>query len=833
MFVSTSLMYCRRRGPLWLALVVALLSVLGCHQPSTIEAPTASASPTTTTDAPNQPAPVTISFACQNSRQSEFETLAARFQEQNPSISVRLVNVEDVLASLSKDSKTLDRDERLAAAADTHCLGLSTNTVDAGLAHDLAPYTASDPNFNAADFFPGLLDAFRYKDGLWALPADAWIRVLYYRQDAFEQAGAPQPRLDWTSEQFLAAARKLTDISGDKSAHYGFLDHGALGQRVWLASLLQEAGLDAPLTSEVFTSGLRWYTDLATEYGVMPPAKADAETSRAGLELITEGAAAMWFEALVPEPAQFSAQGAGTPPEIGLALFPTRTGPKAYASVRSYWMSAGTVHPDESWRWLQFLSSQQPADRGVRASLLPARQSVATQMMYWDQFNAQIKPLAQGAAEHLALIGLDGRWAYLNQAVEAVWSGETVEAALSTAQQAWEQARSQNAPSVRVPAVDTPAAADQMKSCAFAPSVDSDPAAYRLAALAFNSARAGVRVTVLGQADIGRADAVVSSLAAFDQARNLQPLINADIRFQTTDYLPQALAAFKREGDLWGIPVAARARVMYYNRALFDAAGVPYPKPGWTLHDFLSAAQQLTREEGGTKQYGFVSYNSPASDLLVFLATQDAWPWDKAGRPQFAAPGVVAGVRWFTDLALRYGVTPAWPDDWLQPDENAQQTRAALVRDGHAAMWADFSGLQHGNAWGTAWPAQEVVGMAPMPVGRIAATRFLWDGVLISAHAADPQTCWEWAQYVATQAELVEGMPARRASLDAPAFASKLSPDVLATYRALADTTDAPVATTSRMAAEEQWLAEAVQQILQGADPLATLAAAQTKAEGY
>lgn len=830
----SALFRCRKcRGPLWLVLIVALLSVLACHQPLHVEAPIASTPPTSAATAPDQSAQVMISFACQGSRRSEFETLAAWFQEQAPNVSVRFVAVEDVLADLPKDSTTLDRDQRLTTAADTQCLGLSTSTVDAGLARDLTPYIESDPNFGAADFFPGLLDAFRYKDGVWALPADAWVSVLYYRQDAFEQAGAPQPTLDWTPAQFLATAQKLTDAPGDKSAHYGFLDHGALGRRAWLVSLLQAAGPDAPLTSDVFAGGLRWYTDLAAKHGVMPPAKADAETSQAGLKLIAAGAAAMWFEALVPEPAQFGAQGAATQPQIGLALFPTRTGPKAPATVRSYWMSAGTNHPDESWRWLQFLTRQQPTGRGARASLLPARQSVATQMAYWDQFNEQIKPLAQGAAEHLALIGLDGRWAYLNQAVEAVWSGETVEAGLSTAQQAWEQARSQNAPSVRVPAVDTPAAADQVKSCAFAPPVDSDPAAYRLAALAFNSARAGARVTVLGQADVGRADAVVSSLAAFGQARNLQPLISADIRFQTTDYLPQALIAFQREGDLWGIPVAAKARVMYYNRALFDAAGVSYPKPGWTLDDFLVAARQLTRGEGAGKQFGFVSYSNPVTDLLVFLAAQDAWPWDKAGRPQFAAPGVVTGVHWFTDLALAYGVTPAWSEDWLQPDENAQQTRAALVRDGHAAMWADFSGLQHGNAWGTAWPAQEVVGMAPMPVGRIAATRFLWDGVLISAHAADPQICWEWTQYVAAQAELSEGMPARHAFLEEPAFANKLSPDVLATYRALADYTDAPIATTSRLAAEEQWLAEAAQQILQGADPQTALAAAQTKAEGY
>lgn len=817
----------RCRWPLYLALVVVLLTALACHRPSAEEGSIASTPPPAALGAPNSPAPVTISFACQSSRQSEFETLAIRFQEQNPSVSIRFVSVEDVLARLARDSNTLDVERHLAAAADTHCLGLSTSMVDAGLARDLKPFITADPNFNTADFFPGLLDAFRYKDGIWALPADVWISVLYYRHDAFEQAGVPQPTLDWTPEQFLVAALKLSNTSDDKSAYYGFLDYGAQGRKAWLTSLLQEAGPDAPLTSDVFAGGLRWYTDLAAKHGVMPPAKVDAETSQAGLELIAEGAAAMWFEALIPQPAQFGAQDAGTQPKIGLALFPTRTGPKAPGLVRSYWMSAGTVHPNESWRWLQFLTRHQPnVCNSSRVFFLPARRSVATDAGCWDQFSENIRPLAQKAADHLAPGSLDTRWPYLNQAIEAVWSGETVEVALSTAQRAWAQAIAKSTTSGLAPAVVTPAAVEQAKRCSFVPSVDSDPALYRSAALAFNDAHPDVQITIREQSAVTQADAVLGTLTTFERARNLQPLISGDRRFQTTDYLQQALAAFKREGDLFGIPVAAKVRVMYYNRALFDAAGVPYPKPGWTLDDFLSAAQLLTREENGEKQYGFVSYNSPVSDLLIFLAAQDAWPWDRAGRPQFATPGVVAGVRWFTNLTLKYGVMYSEPKDWLQPDENAQRARMALVRNGHAAMWTDFSGLQHDHAW----PPQEVVGMAPMPVGRIAATRFLWDGVMISVNAADPHTCWEWAQYVATFAE---GMPARQALLNAPTFAGKLAPDVLATYRALVDYIDVPVATTSRMAAEEQWLVGAVQQILQGADPQATLAAAQAKAEGY
>ena len=34
--------------------------------------------------------------------------------------------------------------------------------------------------------------------------------------------------------------------------------------------------------------------------------------------------------------------------------------------------------------------------------------------------------------------------------------------------------------------------------------------------------------------------------------------------------------------------------VIFYNRDLFKAAGVPEPKPGWTMDEFKAAAKKLT-----------------------------------------------------------------------------------------------------------------------------------------------------------------------------------------------------------------------------------------------
>ena len=41
------------------------------------------------------------------------------------------------------------------------------------------------------------------------------------------------------------------------------------------------------------------------------------------------------------------------------------------------------------------------------------------------------------------------------------------------------------------------------------------------------------------------------------------------------------------------LPQNLSSLVVYYNRDLFDAAGVPYPEAGWTWDDFLAAAKAL------------------------------------------------------------------------------------------------------------------------------------------------------------------------------------------------------------------------------------------------
>jgi multiple sugar transport system substrate-binding protein len=60
-----------------------------------------------------------------------------------------------------------------------------------------------------------------------------------------------------------------------------------------------------------------------------------------------------------------------------------------------------------------------------------------------------------------------------------------------------------------------------------------------------------------------------------------------------TPYYPGALNAFKYQGAQMALPETFSTVVLYYNKDLFDQAGVAYPTADWTWDDALAAAEQI------------------------------------------------------------------------------------------------------------------------------------------------------------------------------------------------------------------------------------------------
>lgn len=89
--------------------------------------------------------------------------------------------------------------------------------------------------------------------------------------------------------------------------------------------------------------------------------------------------------------------------------------------------------------------------------------------------------------------------------------------------------------------------------------------------------------------------------------------LTADLRpyaektgFKIDDFDEKFLELATFDGKVGFLPRAADVVVAYYNKRLFDEAGVPYPSEDWTYGDMLDAAEKLTKvaDDGTVTQYG-------------------------------------------------------------------------------------------------------------------------------------------------------------------------------------------------------------------------------------
>ncbi|MDD3279438.1 MAG: sugar ABC transporter substrate-binding protein [Lachnospiraceae bacterium] len=76
------------------------------------------------------------------------------------------------------------------------------------------------------------------------------------------------------------------------------------------------------------------------------------------------------------------------------------------------------------------------------------------------------------------------------------------------------------------------------------------------------------------------------------------------------NYMPEVTELYQRDGSTYAIPKDYDTIALWYNKTMFDAAGLSYPDDTWTWDDMYDAAVKLTKADGS--QYGFAM--NPSND---------------------------------------------------------------------------------------------------------------------------------------------------------------------------------------------------------------------------
>src|SRR5215207_8361400 len=75
---------------------------------------------------------------------------------------------------------------------------------------------------------------------------------------------------------------------------------------------------------------------------------------------------------------------------------------------------------------------------------------------------------------------------------------------------------------------------------------------------------------------------------------DIMPYVEGDSPLDLSIYFEPVLNVGRRGDSLYGIPKDWTSRAVFYNKALFDAAGIPHPTNEWTMDEFLEIAKALT-----------------------------------------------------------------------------------------------------------------------------------------------------------------------------------------------------------------------------------------------
>ncbi len=210
-------------------------------------------------------------------------------------------------------------------------------------------------------------------------------------------------------------------------------------------------------------------------------------------------------------------------------------------------------------------------------------------------------------------------------------------------------------------------------------------------------------------------------------------------------YKTNLYEAFKYNGKHFATVNGECSLVLYYNKDLFDSAGIEYPTNEWTWSDLIAAAKQLTifDENGHPQQFG-ISIGSWYPLVQAYQFSHGGRWYDDMNDPTkvtFNSPETIEALQLMQDLIHKYNVAPT---------SSNQDVLGGNFDTGKIAM--DITG-----AWAVVYRSDIDSfnwDIAHIPLADNGAPRSvsrLYAGYAISKTTKNPDLAWEFAKFMQSE----------------------------------------------------------------------------------
>lgn len=293
-----------------------------------------------------------FTFSAAPDHLKDLDQMIAEFKKANPDIDVKVQT-----APYADYFTLLQTDLNGGAGPDVFELNYE-NFVSysaKGVLLDLSSQTSADKTWDASVYYPRALEIFQQNGKQAALPESFSTVVLIYNKSLFDAAKVDYPKADWTWQDAIAAAKKLTDKSKGQWGlfspvqFYEFFKKAAQGDCKFFNADQTESLLNSPECVKVLDTMLSFTKD-----GVMPT---PADLGGVGDDaLFKSGKLAMWVNGIW----QFSALKDATF-DWDIQLEPGITQKAHHFFANAVAVNANTKNAEAAYKWSRFFTSNPAA----------------------------------------------------------------------------------------------------------------------------------------------------------------------------------------------------------------------------------------------------------------------------------------------------------------------------------------------------------------------------------------------------------------------------------------------------------------------------------------
>jgi sorbitol/mannitol transport system substrate-binding protein len=220
--------------------------------------------------------------------------------------------------------------------------------------------------------------------------------------------------------------------------------------------------------------------------------------------------------------------------------------------------------------------------------------------------------------------------------------------------------------------------------------------------------------------------------------------IASDPGYGASDLLPPIAKSLSYKGDLYAVPFYGESSMMFYNKTLFQQAGLTMPhNPTWAQIAGFAAKLNQPGKVSGICLRGLAGWGDNMAALDTVVNTFGGQWFNMDWKPQLTSPPFVEATNFYVNLVRKYGEPGASNDSFNQ--------LLTLYGQGKCAMWYDATVAATSIA--TTYPdVYKQTGYALAPVNKTKSSGWLWTWALgIPQGASDSGAAWKFMSWATSK----------------------------------------------------------------------------------